>query len=338
MDGKKKFTAILVDDEIWALRGLKGIADWESMGYEIIGTYTDSVEALEHVTSEKPDVLFTDIRMPDIDGMSLIEKVKEVSPDTSFVIVSAYRDFEIAKKAMKNDVSDYLIKPLDKEEVKNTLSLLYENLCSKKTSLVSVKDFDLSDPDSLSVPEVERFLHEVLNGSAKIVISSKALACPNEIYIKGFPYSYIASEDFSVSDDTRYGCSTVSLSIDTLAGKIEEAKKSYNGGFIFSDNEQTAKIQEYLFDNLSKKMSMDDLAASMFLSKPYIFELFRVNCEDSAMSFLKNIRLNVAANLLKKPGSTVNGVAEAVGFEDPGYFIKNFKTKFGCTPEQYSSK
>lgn len=337
MDEKKRFTAILVDDEIWALRGLKGIVDWESMGYDIIGAYTDSVEALEHVTSEKPDVLFTDIRMPDIDGMSLIEKIKEVSPDTSYVIVSAYRDFEIAKKALKNDVSDYLIKPLDKEEVKNTLTLLHENLCSRKKASLSVKDFDLSDKASLSVPEVERFLHSLGENPSRVIISSGELSEMEEIYIKGFPYSYIG-EPQNLPQNLRYGLSTLSVTIDNISDKISEAKKSYAGGFLFSDNEQTAKIQEYLFDNLEKKISMDDLAASMFLSKPYIFELFRANCEDSAMSFLKNIRLNVAADLLKKPGSTVNSVAEAVGFEDPGYFIKNFKAKFGCTPEQYSAK
>lgn len=334
----KRFTAILVDDEIWALRGLKGIADWESLGYEIIGTYTDSVEAFEHVSSEKPDVLFTDIRMPDIDGMSLIEKVKEVSPETSFVIVSAYRDFEIAKKALKNDVSDYLIKPLDKEEVKNTLSILYENLCTRKKSSASLKDFDISDLSVLSAPQVERLLNPLLSKNARIIISSERLSFPGEIYIKGFPFAYIAEGDSFVKEGKRLGLSTADITLESISAKISEAKKSYLGGFLFSDNEQTAKIQEYLFDNLEKKMSMDDLAASMFLSKPYIFELFRANCDDSAMSFLKNIRLNVAADLLKKPGSTVNSVAEAVGFEDPGYFIKNFKAKFGCTPEQYSTK
>ncbi len=334
----KRFTAILVDDEIWALRGLKGIADWESLGYEIIGTYTDSVEAFEHVSSEKPDVLFTDIRMPDIDGMSLIEKVKDVSPETSFVIVSAYRDFEIAKKALKNDVSDYLIKPLDKEEVKNTLSILYESLCSRRKSSVSLKDFDISDPTVLSSPQAERLLNPLLSKNARIVISSEKLAFHGEIYIKGFPFSYITEDSLPASGENRFGSSTAGITLENISTKISEARKSYFGGFIFSDNEQTAKIQEYLYDNLEKKMSMDDLAASMFLSKPYIFELFRANCDDSAMSFLKNTRLNVAADLLKKAGSTVNSVAEAVGFEDPGYFIKNFKAKFGCTPEQYSTK
>lgn len=334
----KRFTAILVDDEIWALRGLKGIADWESLGYEIIGTYTDSVEAFEHVSSEKPDVLFTDIRMPDIDGMSLIEKVKEVSPETSYVIVSAYRDFEIAKKALKNDVSDYLIKPLDKEEVKNTLSILYENLCTRKKSSVTIMDFDLSDPASLSVPEVERLLNPHFSNTARIAITSEECEGNFEIYVKGIPFSYITDDCFFIPEKGKIGLSTEGITLENIVTKIAEAKKSYIGGFFFSDNEQTAKIQEYLYDNLEKKMSMDDLAASMFLSKPYIFELFRANCDDSAMSFLKNIRLNVAADLLKKPGSTVNSVAEAVGFEDPGYFIKNFKAKFGCTPEQYSTK
>ena len=345
---RKLFKAIFIDDEIWALRGLLGIVDWTESGFLNLGAYTDSREALEAARELKPDVIFTDIRMPDIDGMALIEAVKEISPDTLFVIVSAYRDFEIAKKALKNDVSDYLIKPLDKAEVKTAITALYEKLSRKGAPSFNITDYDLLNESSYSNSNVQRFITKLPYGKdSRIVVSESDLAgkLPGlfPIMLKGLPYSYFVYEcdnGFGLENTlggVRIGVSTVFGSPDDFCEKAAQARKSYIGCFFFSGNDQTARIQEYLYDNLDKKLSMEDVCSKFFLSKSYVFELFRENAEVSAMNFLKKVRLCHAADLLKTHGLTVSEVANAVGFDDVGYFIKTFKAKYGCTPEQYAS-
>ena len=83
---------------------------------------------------------------------------------------------------------------------------------------------------------------------------------------------------------------------------------------------------------------MDDICRRFYLSKPYIFELFRENSDTTAMGFLKTVRLNRAADLLRSADSSISDVASAVGFDDAGYFAKTFKAKFGLTPEQYAAR
>ena len=348
-NNRKLFKAIFIDDEIWALRGLLGIVDWAKFGFESVGSFTDSREALEAAKTLKPDVIFTDIRMPDIDGMMLIEAVKEISPDTLFVIVSAYRDFEIAKKALKNDVSDYLIKPLDKAEVKTALTALYEKLSRINAASFNITDFDLLNESSYSNIDVQKFIAKLPYGKdSRIVVSETDLAgkMPGvfPITLKGLPYAYFVYEcdNGFVLENTlggvRLGVSTPFASPDDFYARALQARKSYIGCFFYSSNDQTAKIQEYLYDNMSQRISVEDVCSKFYLSKSYVFELFRENAEVSVMNFLKKVRLCHAADLLKTHGSTVSEVANAVGFDDVGYFIKTFKTKYGCTPEQYASK
>ena len=346
---KKLYRAIFIDDEIWALRGLQGIVDWKEFGFDNIGAFTDSREALEALPELKPDVVFTDIRMPEIDGMTLIERARDIVPDAVFVIVSAYRDFEIAKQALKNQVSDYLIKPLDKTEVRQSLTALYEKLQAADKDSFAITDVDLLSEEATGNADVTRFVSGLLAGGPIRILTSEAdiSGCGLNIIpvrIRGMLYSYIITgrtNAFYLEDRVkgiRIGVSTEMSDCGDLNVKALEAVKSFNGCFFYSDNEQTAKIQDYLYDNLDKKITVEDVCSKFFLSKSYVFELFRENAEVSAMGFLKKVRLCHAADLLKLQKSSVSQVAAAVGFDDVGYFIKTFKSKYGCTPEQYSAK
>ena len=349
METKRLFKAVFVDDEIWALRGIQGILEWKDYGFEIAGAYTDPKEALAAIEEIRPDIVFTDVRMPEIDGIELIEIVKKEVPSASFVIVSAYRDFEIARQACKNEVSDYLIKPLDKNEVKTTLTALYDKLLKKNEGSFRITDLDLNDPASFKNAGLGRFIYELTSEAPlRVLTASKEASalfkCLSPVHIGGIMYSYIIASPTSVPapeelpDDLRIGLSTEFSAAEELAQKVSEAVRSYRGGFIFSDNDQTARIEEFLYDNLDKKITMDDICRRFYLSKPYIFELFRENSDTTAMGFLKTVRLNRAADLLRSADSSVSDVASAVGFDDAGYFAKTFKAKFGLTPEQYAAR
>ena len=342
-DSKRVFSVVLIDDEIWALRGLKGIADWKAYGFDVIGEFTDSAKALAFICEKKPDLIFTDIRMPDLDGMSLIEAIKKAGVDSFVVIVTAYRDFEIARQALKNEVSDYIIKPLDKEEVRSSLSKLYISLCDKHDKDFDIKKCDLSSQKNRELPAVRNFLNGIFNGSyIRLLLCDEPLAASvnlSEVYVKGYRYSYLAMdfEHFDVLAPGSYGCSRAYKYIDDLEIMFDEAFMSYDGDFLFSKNQQTADIEKYLCQNMTKKLSMDDIATHFYLSKPYIFELFREYTDTSAMSFLKNLRLSKAAKLLKSKTMSVREISLTVGFEDAGHFGKLFKAKYNCTPEQYAA-
>jgi len=108
---------MLVDDEKNVLLGLEHLIDWAACGADICGAYTDPAEALARAGALKPDLIISDIEMPGMTGLELIASLSEVSPDSVFVILSAYDDFQYAKQSVALGVFRYLVKPLPAEEL-----------------------------------------------------------------------------------------------------------------------------------------------------------------------------------------------------------------------------
>lgn len=96
------------------------------MGLEVVAIINDGVKALETIKDVKPDIVITDIRMPGYDGIELIRRVKELQPDIYFIIISGYSHFEYAQNAIKYGVENYLLKPIKKKELINTLTKIIE--------------------------------------------------------------------------------------------------------------------------------------------------------------------------------------------------------------------
>jgi len=107
------YKVMIVDDESWAIRGIRNAFDWDKHGFEIIGQFTSAFKAWEAIREKKPDLVFTDIRMPDISGLDLMKRAKAHDPDIEFVIVSGYAEFEYAQEALRCGALNYFLKPLD---------------------------------------------------------------------------------------------------------------------------------------------------------------------------------------------------------------------------------
>lgn len=107
----------IVDDEIDTREGLRLYFDWSKYNIEVIGEADDGSTALEPILKEKPDIVLSDIRMPDMDGMQLAKKIRESGNNTKIIFVSGYDDLEYLKSALKVDAIDYILKPVDLEEL-----------------------------------------------------------------------------------------------------------------------------------------------------------------------------------------------------------------------------
>ena len=112
---------IIAEDEQRSLRGICNLIHSIGEEYTIIAEARDGKKALELIISLKPDVVFTDIKMPYMDGLELIRAVRKYNIATQFVITSAYGEFEYAKQAISLDVKEYLLKPLTYEEIEGVL-------------------------------------------------------------------------------------------------------------------------------------------------------------------------------------------------------------------------
>lgn len=117
---------LIADDEIKVCQLIYHLIDWESMGLEVAGIVNDGKTAYQFICDKRPDIVITDIRMPNYDGIELIRRSKEQFPEIYFIIISGYSHFEYAHSAIKYGVEDYLLKPLKKKELQSTLNKIIE--------------------------------------------------------------------------------------------------------------------------------------------------------------------------------------------------------------------
>jgi len=134
--GEVMIKVLLADDEKKVCQLITHLVDWKELGFEIVGIVNDGESAYRFIQEHPVDVMITDIRMPECDGMELIEKAKAVYPEIHFVIISGYSQFDYAQNAIRYGVEDYLLKPIRKKDLTATL----KKISDKYTAEMKVEE------------------------------------------------------------------------------------------------------------------------------------------------------------------------------------------------------
>ncbi len=119
---------LIVEDEKRIREGLVATMPWASMGYEVAGSASNGLDALDLLRRLEPEVMITDIRMPKMDGLSLLRQARMESPALRVLILSGYDEFEYARQALKYGASDFLVKPVREEELSEALRKIRESV------------------------------------------------------------------------------------------------------------------------------------------------------------------------------------------------------------------
>jgi two-component system response regulator YesN len=122
------YKLLIVDDEPKIRSGLRMGYPWEELGFRVVGEASNGSEALDFIAVHPIDVVLTDIRMPVISGIGLVKRLNEMKSEVKVVLLSGYREFEYAQKAIQYGVFGYLVKPTGYNEVLSTFSRLRETL------------------------------------------------------------------------------------------------------------------------------------------------------------------------------------------------------------------
>lgn len=113
---------LIIDDEPWSRQVVKSLGAWEEHGMQVIGEAEDGIEGLELVEKLHPGLVITDMRMPGLDGVELLERLKHQYPEVQIIVMSGYDDFVYLKQAIRSKAVEYLLKPVDRAELNNVLS------------------------------------------------------------------------------------------------------------------------------------------------------------------------------------------------------------------------
>ena len=140
------YKVFIVDDEVVIVNGLEKIFDWNQMGC-LTSCFSNSVEAYEAALADHPDILITDIKMPLMDGLELINRLKASGNKTIFIILSGFSEFEYAKKGISLGINAYILKPVEEEELLAAVKLAINKL-EEKNNIQK----ELEKAKELSVP------------------------------------------------------------------------------------------------------------------------------------------------------------------------------------------
>ena len=108
---------LIADDEKTIRETIRSFINWEALDIEVVGTAKDGIEAYNMILDLYPDIVLTDIRMPGLSGLELIERMHKINKDMQFIILSGYNEFEYAKTAMQYGVRHYLLKPCSEQQI-----------------------------------------------------------------------------------------------------------------------------------------------------------------------------------------------------------------------------
>ena len=237
----KKLRVLLVDDEIMIREGFKRLFDWESHDCEVVGEAADGMEALAKLDALEPDIAIMDINIPIMNGLKVIQLSRIKHPDTAFVIVSGYDDFAYCREALRLQITDYILKPVNYEEFGTCIDNLKIALFQRQSS---------------------------------------------------------------------------------GAGEQREERPIHG-------------ITRYLQEHLAEEVSLSVLAEEFHLSAQYISQLFKNEIGVGFLTYLTNIRMERAKQLLLSTSLSIAEVSEQSGYSDYRVFTKVFKKSEGITPSQY---
>ena len=159
------YRIILVDDEEEVRKGIIRKIDWNHLGFEVVGDAENGAEALEKIEQLEPEVVMTDIRMPFMDGLALTERIRQKYPSMKVLIFSGFDDFEYAQQAIKLNVTEYILKPVNVEELSEILTRVRKNLdeeiSQRRDAALLRESYQKSLPILRAV-----FLNDLMRGTA----------------------------------------------------------------------------------------------------------------------------------------------------------------------------
>lgn len=126
------YKLLIVDDEEIEREGMEKFVHWGNYGIELVGTAWNGLDGFEKIRRERPDIVLTDIKMPVMDGIELIQKAGGIFPDMEFVVLSGYGEYEFTSRAMEEGVRHYILKPCDERKIASVLKKVIADIDEKR--------------------------------------------------------------------------------------------------------------------------------------------------------------------------------------------------------------
>lgn len=344
---------MVVDDDYTVREGIIHSINWTRMGCRVIAGAGDGREALRLIEKEAPDVIFTDMVMPGLDGAGLMEAVRRQYPQIYVVVLSAYDEAPLVRSSLHWEAVEYLLKPYDEQQV----AAVIEKIRRKRSSPLRHAQDNLRNEDYTSIhilseaaleslrqanPDLTeqrvRALFdqiEALNVRSMLFITSTCVdlltkgvelvrqMIPDEAHLEIRSMLDRVAEVRSVGEMRELTLRTLRGMACTIADQQSEMSRLV---------QKAARIiqAEYM-----TSLTIQQLADRLHVSVNYLQSQFKKENGCTIRQYLTDVRVEQAKRLLLKSACKVADVAGQVGYRDTDYFVRIFRESTGVTPNEY---
>ncbi|KRE92107.1 two-component system response regulator [Paenibacillus sp. Soil766] len=326
---------LIVDDEPLILKGMVIMLKQHSHKFDSIRTASNGVKALQMIEESMPQLLFTDIRMPKMDGLELCKQVNEKYPLIQKVIISGYGDFEYAQAGMSYGVKEYLLKPFTPVKIHDLLTKLIAQSGHAILSISKYEDWIEKIVEAiwtLRIDEVEAHLEELrlycMSASTSDTEFIQLLQDCLPMIKKRLSLRSFQPKTEEMTDTTDMMAYFLQLQ-EQIMKMIDELALQRGG----QDLMQKAKI--YMDANITNSLSLEDVAEYLGITPPYLSLLFKKVFKETFVQYRITKRIELAKRMLEMPHYRTNDIAYEIGYENYPHFSRMFKKVTGLSPLEY---
>lgn len=340
---------ILVDDDYLTIDLLKQTLKLEKYDGEIVGYANNGTQALKLVETKHPDVVISDIKMPDMNGIELSKQIFENHPNCYTILISGHSEFEYAQKALKYQVCDYILKPITRQkilELNNKLEKIYNEITSHDNS------YSFLSNDKLREDTLNNLRKGDINSIGELFVSDKFLSALSKnnddtLGIQLLNYLFIYQQEFEgdnfFMNKSKEEIISEYRKLSNVNSRLTYLSAYYYDLLEYAESKKN-KYKNPIFENCTRVLqenftnpyfNISSLADMLNLSLPYISTVFKEISGQNISRYLSSLRLEHAKTLLKDISISIKDVCLRSGYEDPHYFTKFFKKQTGMTPSEY---
>ena len=345
---------VVIDDEYLVVEGIKAMIARQKLNYEVIGCAYDGISGLEVVRKKQPDLVITDIRIPGLDGLSLIEAARKCCLQTLFVVISGYSEFEYAQRALTLGVKSYIDKPISIQNLKEVLNRVESEFLQKKPGfnqqeglLKKYSQFEYSlekSIEALTQSDAVRF-HEYTEQGFRYILE----LYPEPADYKREIYKFLCvlcdilyeqkeqkRSDFFVSYQKIEALQTKQKLLEYGRGVVSQIAQLIESDKTGSSHRIILQLLDYINENYNYDIRLNELADMVSMNTAYLSVLFKEEVGRSFVKYLTDLRMIQAEKFLLA-GKKVNEVSRLVGYNNYRYFCDVFKKHMGMTPYEYKN-
>ena len=329
------YTVLIAEDEMWIRDALVEMVN-NIERFTVVGEASNGIGAWDMIQQLWPCVLITDIMMPKRDGLELLDQIHELKVPLSTVIISGYDNFQYAQQCIRYGVTDYLLKPVKKEELQKTLNRsigCIHNIHQNNKYFMQLQNFidNMHDMDANKLfKRSNKLIVEILSlkkskpdiaASLLRIYDSKLTEILSQYDIKN-------SNHLNLHDDESARAYFKELIEKSLHCHTDD-KKNITRLII----KQTC---DYIEKNcFSEDITLSEMAVRADLSESHFSYLFKRHTGHSLIDYTNDVKISKAKELLLEPDLKVYEIAEMVGYSSLTYFNRVFKGRTGFSPNEY---